>query len=117
MAELAPPGAPHATPQFNCLLQRRRGETSAGEKREKRFPKRPGCLEVHHVPDSRDVDTLHAGRLRLDGPRDVENERGVGRTHHQQDGGGELGETTGQAIGRHPDIDIVSFTGSTEVGG
>ncbi|MDI3335547.1 aldehyde dehydrogenase [Defluviimonas aestuarii] len=27
-----------------------------------------------------------------------------------------LGETTGQAIGRHPDIDIVSFTGSTEVG-
>ena len=28
-----------------------------------------------------------------------------------------LGETTGQAIGRHPDIDIVSFTGSTEVGG
>lgn len=28
-----------------------------------------------------------------------------------------LGETTGQAIGRHPDIDIVAFTGSTEVGG
>ena len=28
-----------------------------------------------------------------------------------------FGETTGQAIGRHPDIDIVSFTGSTEVGG
>ena len=28
-----------------------------------------------------------------------------------------LGETTGQAIGRHNDIDIVSFTGSTEVGG
>ena len=28
-----------------------------------------------------------------------------------------LGETTGQAIGRHPDIDVVSFTGSTEVGG
>jgi aldehyde dehydrogenase (NAD+)/gamma-glutamyl-gamma-aminobutyraldehyde dehydrogenase len=28
-----------------------------------------------------------------------------------------LGETTGQEIGRHPDIDIVSFTGSTEVGG
>ena len=28
-----------------------------------------------------------------------------------------LGETAGQAIGRHPDIDIVSFTGSTEVGG
>jgi acyl-CoA reductase-like NAD-dependent aldehyde dehydrogenase len=28
-----------------------------------------------------------------------------------------LGETTGQAIGRHRDIDIVSFTGSTEVGG
>ncbi|MGB5869281.1 MAG: aldehyde dehydrogenase family protein, partial [Albidovulum sp.] len=28
-----------------------------------------------------------------------------------------LGETTGQAIGRHPGIDIVSFTGSTEVGG
>jgi acyl-CoA reductase-like NAD-dependent aldehyde dehydrogenase len=28
-----------------------------------------------------------------------------------------MGETTGQAIGRHPDIDIVSFTGSTEVGG
>lgn len=27
------------------------------------------------------------------------------------------GETTGQAIGRHNDIDIVSFTGSTEVGG
>ena len=28
-----------------------------------------------------------------------------------------LGETTGQLIGRHPDIDVVSFTGSTEVGG
>lgn len=28
-----------------------------------------------------------------------------------------LGETTGQAVGRHPDIDVVSFTGSTEVGG
>lgn len=28
-----------------------------------------------------------------------------------------MGETTGQAIGRHSDIDIVSFTGSTEVGG
>ncbi|WJS87332.1 aldehyde dehydrogenase [Paracoccus sp. TOH] len=28
-----------------------------------------------------------------------------------------LGETTGQAIGRHNDIDIISFTGSTEVGG
>jgi aldehyde dehydrogenase (NAD+)/gamma-glutamyl-gamma-aminobutyraldehyde dehydrogenase len=28
-----------------------------------------------------------------------------------------LGETTGQMIGRHRDIDIVSFTGSTEVGG
>jgi len=28
-----------------------------------------------------------------------------------------LGETTGQMIGRHDDIDIVSFTGSTEVGG
>ena len=28
-----------------------------------------------------------------------------------------LGETTGQAVGRHGDIDIVSFTGSTEVGG
>jgi len=27
------------------------------------------------------------------------------------------GETTGQAIGRHMDIDVVSFTGSTEVGG
>jgi aldehyde dehydrogenase (NAD+)/gamma-glutamyl-gamma-aminobutyraldehyde dehydrogenase len=27
------------------------------------------------------------------------------------------GETAGQAIGRHNDIDIVSFTGSTEVGG
>lgn len=27
-----------------------------------------------------------------------------------------LGQTTGQAIGRHPDIDAVSFTGSTEVG-
>ena len=27
------------------------------------------------------------------------------------------GETTGQAIGRHDDIDVVSFTGSTEVGG
>ncbi len=26
------------------------------------------------------------------------------------------GETAGQAIGRHPDIDAVSFTGSTEVG-
>jgi acyl-CoA reductase-like NAD-dependent aldehyde dehydrogenase len=28
-----------------------------------------------------------------------------------------LGDTTGQAIGRHNDIDVVSFTGSTEVGG
>ena len=28
-----------------------------------------------------------------------------------------LGETTGQALGRHGDIDVVSFTGSTEVGG
>ena len=28
-----------------------------------------------------------------------------------------FGETAGQAIGRHPDIDLVSFTGSTEVGG
>lgn len=28
-----------------------------------------------------------------------------------------MGETTGQAIGLHRDIDIVSFTGSTEVGG
>ena len=28
-----------------------------------------------------------------------------------------LGESTGQAIGRHNDIDVVSFTGSTEVGG
>lgn len=27
-----------------------------------------------------------------------------------------LGETAGQAIGRHPDIDVVSFTGSTEIG-
>ena len=27
-----------------------------------------------------------------------------------------LGETTGKAIGIHPDIDMVSFTGSTEVG-
>jgi acyl-CoA reductase-like NAD-dependent aldehyde dehydrogenase len=27
------------------------------------------------------------------------------------------GETAGQAIGRHRDIDVVSFTGSTEVGG
>jgi acyl-CoA reductase-like NAD-dependent aldehyde dehydrogenase len=27
-----------------------------------------------------------------------------------------FGETTGQAIGRHPDVDAVSFTGSTEVG-
>ncbi|MCA9509960.1 MAG: aldehyde dehydrogenase [Myxococcota bacterium] len=27
------------------------------------------------------------------------------------------GETTGQAIGRHRDVDVVSFTGSTEVGG
>ena len=27
-----------------------------------------------------------------------------------------LGETTGKAIGLHPDIDMVSFTGSTEVG-
>jgi acyl-CoA reductase-like NAD-dependent aldehyde dehydrogenase len=26
------------------------------------------------------------------------------------------GETAGEAIGRHPDIDVVSFTGSTEVG-
>ena len=28
-----------------------------------------------------------------------------------------MGETTGQAVGRHGDIDAVSFTGSTEVGG
>ncbi|MBC7478793.1 MAG: aldehyde dehydrogenase family protein, partial [Pseudorhodobacter sp.] len=28
-----------------------------------------------------------------------------------------LGETTGQLTGRHPDIDVVSFTGSTEAGG
>ncbi len=28
-----------------------------------------------------------------------------------------LGETAGEAIGRHEDIDVVSFTGSTEVGG
>jgi aldehyde dehydrogenase (NAD+)/gamma-glutamyl-gamma-aminobutyraldehyde dehydrogenase len=28
-----------------------------------------------------------------------------------------FGETAGQAIGRHPGIDVVSFTGSTEVGG
>src|SRR5262245_40433549 len=28
-----------------------------------------------------------------------------------------LGETAGEAIGRHGDIDVVSFTGSTEVGG
>ncbi|HAS05166.1 MAG TPA: aldehyde dehydrogenase [Dehalococcoidia bacterium] len=28
-----------------------------------------------------------------------------------------MGETTGQAVGRHTDIDAVSFTGSTEVGG
>ncbi|RYH11419.1 aldehyde dehydrogenase [Tropicimonas sp. IMCC6043] len=28
-----------------------------------------------------------------------------------------LGETAGEAIGRHNDIDVVSFTGSTEVGG
>jgi len=28
-----------------------------------------------------------------------------------------LGETAGRAIGLHPDIDLVSFTGSTEVGG
>ena len=27
-----------------------------------------------------------------------------------------MGETAGQAIGRHMDIDVVSFTGSTEVG-
>ncbi len=27
-----------------------------------------------------------------------------------------LGETAGQAIGRHPDIDMAAFTGSTEVG-
>ena len=27
-----------------------------------------------------------------------------------------FGETAGQAIGRHPDVDIVAFTGSTEVG-
>lgn len=27
-----------------------------------------------------------------------------------------FGETAGQAVGRHPDIDVVSFTGSTEVG-
>jgi aldehyde dehydrogenase (NAD+)/gamma-glutamyl-gamma-aminobutyraldehyde dehydrogenase len=28
-----------------------------------------------------------------------------------------LGETAGQAIGRHNDVDIISFTGSTKVGG
>ncbi len=28
-----------------------------------------------------------------------------------------LGETTGEALGRHDDIDVISFTGSTEVGG
>jgi gamma-glutamyl-gamma-aminobutyraldehyde dehydrogenase len=27
-----------------------------------------------------------------------------------------MGETAGQALGRHPDVDCVSFTGSTEVG-
>jgi len=27
-----------------------------------------------------------------------------------------LGEIAGQAIGRHPDIDVISFTGSTEIG-
>jgi acyl-CoA reductase-like NAD-dependent aldehyde dehydrogenase len=27
-----------------------------------------------------------------------------------------FGDTAGQAIGRHPDVDVVSFTGSTEVG-
>jgi gamma-glutamyl-gamma-aminobutyraldehyde dehydrogenase len=27
-----------------------------------------------------------------------------------------LGETAGEALGRHPDVDVVSFTGSTEVG-
>src|SRR5258705_12396425 len=27
-----------------------------------------------------------------------------------------LGETAGQAIGRHMDVDVLSFTGSTEVG-
>jgi len=27
-----------------------------------------------------------------------------------------LGETAGQAIGRHPDVDMIAFTGSTEVG-
>jgi gamma-glutamyl-gamma-aminobutyraldehyde dehydrogenase len=27
-----------------------------------------------------------------------------------------LGETAGKALGRHPDVDVVTFTGSTEVG-
>ena len=27
-----------------------------------------------------------------------------------------FGETVGQALGRHPDVDCLSFTGSTEVG-
>jgi gamma-glutamyl-gamma-aminobutyraldehyde dehydrogenase len=27
-----------------------------------------------------------------------------------------MGETAGQAVGRHPDVDMVTFTGSTEVG-
>lgn len=27
-----------------------------------------------------------------------------------------LGETAGQALGRHPDVDLIAFTGSTEVG-
>lgn len=28
-----------------------------------------------------------------------------------------FGDTAGQALGRHPDIDVISFTGSSEVGG
>ena len=28
-----------------------------------------------------------------------------------------FGETAGEALGRHPDVDVMSFTGSTEVGG
>ena len=27
-----------------------------------------------------------------------------------------FGETAGQALGRHPDVDMIAFTGSTEVG-
>ncbi|MEZ5912216.1 MAG: aldehyde dehydrogenase family protein [Paracoccaceae bacterium] len=59
---------------------------------------------------ARRTDTAHSPASGGTGARG----RGAGRCPV---GPARTGETTGQAIGRHPDIDIVSFTGSTEVGG